>query len=116
MNTLAIVTASSEQPDHPAGHAVDDDPKGETCYHSNMSSHSWWKADIGSEKFLTEIVIHLKVEIVYVCACVCICVCSFVCVCMYVCLSVYMCMHMQVYILMYMVASANIIHYCHIGI
>ena len=72
MNTLAIVTASSEQPDHPAGHAVDDDPKGETCYHSNMSSHPWWEADIGSEKFLTEIVIHFKVEIVYVCVHVCI--------------------------------------------
>ena len=72
MNTLAIVTASSEQPDHPAGHAVDDDPKGETCYHSNMSSHSWWEADIGSEKFLTEIVVHFKVEIVYVCVHVCV--------------------------------------------
>ena len=58
---VSAVTASSEQPDHPAGHAVDDGPKVDTCYHSNMSSHSWWEADLGSEKFIREIVIQLKV-------------------------------------------------------
>ena len=54
---------SSEQPDHPASHAIDDDPKGETCYHSNMSPHSWWEADLGSENFIREIVIQFKVTI-----------------------------------------------------
>ena len=58
---LATVTASSDQPDHPASQAIDDDPEGVTCYHSELSSHSWWEADLGSEKFLTEIVVQLKV-------------------------------------------------------
>ena len=58
---VVSVTASSEQPDHPAGHAVDDEPNGVTCYHSNMSPHSWWEADIGSEQFIREIIVQLKV-------------------------------------------------------
>ena len=53
---------SSYQPDHPATHATDDDPKGDTCYHSNISSHSWWQADLGSEKFIREIAISIKVS------------------------------------------------------
>lgn len=59
------VTARSEQLDHPASHAVDDDPKAKTCYHSSMSCHSWWEADLGSEKFIREIVIQLKVCLVH---------------------------------------------------
>ena len=58
---LAAISVSSFQPDHPAIHAIDDDPKGDTCYHSNISSHSWWQADLGSEKFIREIIIQLEV-------------------------------------------------------
>ena len=60
---VASVTVSSDQPDHPSGHAIDDDPEGVTCYHSNMSSHSWWEADLGSEKLIREIVIQFEVAI-----------------------------------------------------
>ena len=58
---VATSTASSEDSDHPASHAIDDDPEGQTCYHSKLSSHSWWEADFGGEVFIREIFIQLKV-------------------------------------------------------
>ena len=58
---VATSTASSEDSDHPASHAIDDDPEGQTCYHSKLSSHSWWEADFGTEVFIREIFIQLKV-------------------------------------------------------
>jgi len=63
-STLATVTASSYQQDHPASQAIDDDPKGETCYHSKPSSHSWWEADLGSEKFIRDIIVFYKVIVI----------------------------------------------------
>ena len=62
---VTAVTASSEQPDHPASHAVDDDPKANTCYYSSKSCHSWWEADLGSEKFIREIIVQLKVYLLF---------------------------------------------------
>ena len=52
--------ASSQQQDHTPDKAIDDTVK--TCYQSEEAKTSWWEVDLGSEQFIREINIKIKVS------------------------------------------------------
>ena len=57
---LIVNSLASSQQDHTPDKAIDDTV--ETCYQSEEAKTSWWEVDLGSEQFIREINIKIKVS------------------------------------------------------